>query len=291
MVNLSPSSGFPNMYDSINNRIVKHGNNVTILVVLTLIIIGYYFTFKSLGTNANINTTNMGGNGGMKYIELLMWGVLIFLVIINGLQYFFSIDIQAAVKDIFSPVPEVKVEVSKNDGVGLGDDDEDEDDDTIPEIMGGKQVFHIPSNKYSYQEAGALCKAYDARLATLDEVEKAYQEGGEWCSYGWSANQLALYPTQKDTYKKLKEIDGHEHDCGRAGINGGYIKNPNVRFGVNCFGNKPKASEKELKYMKDTEIIPTSYKDKQFEKKVDYYKKNIKKIMMAPFNKNKWSYI
>ena len=102
---------------------------------------------------------------------------------------------------------------------------------------------------------------------------------------------MALYPTQKDTYKKLKEIDGHEHDCGRAGINGGYIKNPNVRFGANCFGNKPKASEKELKYMKDTEIIPTSYKDKQFEKKVDYYKKNIKKIMVAPFNKNKWSYI
>ena len=39
-------------------------------------------------------------------------------------------------------------------------------------------------------------------------------------------DQMALYPTQKKTYNKLQTIKGHEHDCGRPGINGGYIANP-----------------------------------------------------------------
>jgi hypothetical protein len=38
----------------------------------------------------------------------------------------------------------------------------------------------------------------------------------------------------------LQKIKGHEHDCGRPGVNGGYIANPLVKFGVNCYGNKRK---------------------------------------------------
>ena len=49
---------------------------------------------------------------------------------------------------------------------------------------------------------------------------------------------MALYPINQ-TWKKFQKIEGHEHDCGRPGLNGGYIKNPNVRFGVNCYGTNP----------------------------------------------------
>ena len=51
---------------------------------------------------------------------------------------------------------------------------------------------------------------------------------------------MAYFPTQYDKWKKLQTIKGHENDCGRPGINGGFIDNPNVRFGINCFGYKPK---------------------------------------------------
>ena len=48
--------------------------------------------------------------------------------------------------------------------------------------------------------------------------------------------------------EKTSKNKGHEHDCGRPGINGGFIDNPNVRFGVNCFGTKPAISAEEQRY-------------------------------------------
>ena len=66
------------------------------------------------------------------------------------------------------------------------------------------QTYHIPGNKYSFDDAKALCKAYGARLASYKELEDAYKEGAEWCSYGWSDGQMALFPTQMSTWKKLQ---------------------------------------------------------------------------------------
>ena len=67
----------------------------------------------------------------------------------------------------------------------------------VPEITIKPQVYHIPGNKYTYDNADAVCQAYGSRLATYDEMEDAYEEGAEWCSYGWSDKQLGLFPTQK----------------------------------------------------------------------------------------------
>merc|ERR1711904_243505 len=85
----------------------------------------------------------------------------------------------------------------------------------------GQQVFNIPGNNYTYDDAKALCKAYGGKLATYSQIEDAYKSGAEWCNYGWSDNQMAFYPTQKSTWKKLQKIKGHKHDCGRPGVNGG----------------------------------------------------------------------
>ena len=102
-----------------------------------------------------------------------------------------------------------------------------------------QEVFNISNNLYSYEDARNVCSSYGARLATYDEVEAAYVDGGEWCNYGWSDNQMALFPTQKDTWSKLQMSKDHKHDCGRPGINGGYIENPTFEFGANCYGTKP----------------------------------------------------
>jgi hypothetical protein len=155
--------------------------------------------------------------------------------------------------------------------------------------MRKKQVFNIPGNYYGYNDASALCQAYGARLATYSEVEKAYNKGGEWCNYGWSDGQMALFPTQQKTYDELQKIEGHENDCGRPGINGGYIANPRVQFGANCYGYKPRMTNEEKELMLNTEKYPKNLKDVAMEKRVDYWKEKISDILVSPFNHDTWS--
>ena len=88
-----------------------------------------------------------------------------------------------------------------------------------------EEVFNISNNKLSYREAQAVCKSYDARLATYDEVEDSYNKGGEWCNYGWSEGQMAFFPTQKETWEKFQKDPTMKNKCGRPGVNGGHIPN------------------------------------------------------------------
>ena len=163
------------------------------------------------------------------------------------------------------------------------------DDDVVPEIKYVKQVYHVPGNNYTYDDAKAICKAYGNRLADYKEIDEALDDGADWCSYGWSQNQLALFPTQQDKWEKLQKIKGHENDCGRPGINGGYIDNPNVKFGVNCFGYKPKRNASEALLMENTPLYPKTQKELNFEKRVDHWKRKVSDILIAPFNNKTWS--
>jgi len=159
----------------------------------------------------------------------------------------------------------------------------------VPEILIRKQVFNIPENDYIYSDAKALCSAYGSRLATYKEVEETYKDGGEWCNYGWSDNQMALFPTQQKTYDKLQKIKGHENDCGRPGINGGYIANPKVKFGVNCYGYKPRMNSTEKELMATEPLYPKTLKDIAMENRVNYWKDKLSSILVSPFNHNTWS--
>jgi hypothetical protein len=197
---------------------------------------------------------------------------------VNALQYFFSINVTAYISNLFGPVKKVDIVVDQSLYQPA----------PVPEIRFKKQVFNIPGNYYDYDNAKALCKAYGAELATYDQIEKAYNNGAEWCNYGWSANQQALFPTQKKTYDYLQTVPGHENDCGRTGINGGYMANPKLRFGVNCYGNKPKITDEEEELMKTTPPYPQSAQDIAFQKRVDFWKTKIPDILVSPFNKNSW---
>ena len=151
------------------------------------------------------------------------------------------------------------------------------------------EVFHVSNNLYTYQDAQYVCAALDAKLANYDQVEDAYNRGAEWCGYGWSDNQMALYPTQKKTWTQLQEF-GENNDCGRPGINGGYIANPNVRFGVNCFGQKPAATEKDIHDMGASYAFPINPADEITQAKVNYWKQNADKLLVLnSFNKDQWS--
>ena len=259
-------------YDKVNTYVSSKINPMLLISLVSLLVLFLVF-FSSLGgSSGQVEGTTSSGLG---IIEVVMWAVLIFLVLINGLQYFFKIDITAAIKNIFGPVPEVDITVSDNI--------------TIEPPAPKEEVFHIPGNTYGYEDAKAVCKALGSRLATYSEVESAYQNGAEWCSYGWSDGQMALFPTQKATYDKLQTIDGHKNDCGRPGVNGGYIKNDNVEFGVNCYGIKPNINEKEAQLMTNVAPYPLTKKEKRLNKKVEEYKKKLSSLLISPFNPKKWS--
>jgi hypothetical protein len=102
---------------------------------------------------------------------------------------------------------------------------------------------------------------------------------------------MALFPTQKKTFDNLQNIKGHEHDCGRPGVNGGYMSNPKTKFGVNCFGYKPKMTQEEEELMQLNTPYPKTEKDILMEKKIDYWKTKINDILVSPFNYNNWNKI
>ena len=156
----------------------------------------------------------------------------------------------------------------------------------------GNEVFNIRNNLYTYDEAKSVCSLYGSQLADYDQIEKAYNDGGEWCNYGWSEGQMALFPTQKGTWNKLQKTDKAKNACGRPGINGGFIRNKNVRFGVNCYGKKPKPNDNEKNLMNANieDKYPDSAEDKALRKKTEIWKKfSDKFLILNSFNKKEWS--
>jgi hypothetical protein len=257
--------------------------NPKIIIVIIVILIIYicYITFspEKTGSNGEIMSSNN------SQIILFLVILLIIQICIVGLYYFYNINIYSKIKSFFvkstsSPttIPPLSSNTNKNSP-------------PVPEITLAPQVFNIPQNVYNYTEANALCQAYGSRLANYQEVEDAYKKGGEWCNYGWSDGQMILFPTQQSTYDQLQKIEGHEHDCGRPGVNGGYIEDDKKRFGVNCYGYKPKITTEEQELMANTTPYPLTKKDILFEKEVEFWKKQIKNILVSPFNYNTWSRI
>jgi hypothetical protein len=277
VVNTTSTTDPVNMYNYLNSYIL----NPTIFIIILLVIATYYIFSSSLGSGSTSlgNSPDSSSDKGSSIMGIIIVAILIVLIIINAFQYFFSINVTAYIQDLFSPKTSLDIVVDQSTY---------QPESSVPQLRFKKQVFNIPGNYYNYDNAKALCKAYGANLATYDQIEHAYNNGAEWCNYGWSANQLALFPTQKQTYDNLQKIEGHENDCGRAGVNGGYIANPNIKFGVNCFGHKPKMTEEEDELMKTATPYPETAQDIAFQKQVDYWKNKIDEILVSPFNYSTW---
>jgi len=167
-----------------------------------------------------------------------------------------------------------------------GDDGSDDGDNNE------KEVFNISNNLYTYKDAQAICKSYGARLATYTDIEKSYNDGAEWCNYGWSDGQMAFFPTQKDTWNELQRDPDTKNNCGRPGVNGGYMANPYLKFGVNCYGKKPAKTDADILRMQrqKDEIYAKSPKDKELDEKVNFWKQNSDSLLnINSFNNDEWS--
>lgn len=264
-------------YDYINNLL----SNPSVVIILVVVVVIYIVIFMSLGGSTNMPSSDAVSNSGSNTITVIFVAFFIILIVINGLQYFFGVDIIAKLKNILSGNPEIDITVDTSRVQAAKA--------PVPEILLKQQVFNIPGNEYVYPDAKALCSAYGARLATYKEVEDSYKNGGEWCNYGWSDGQMALFPTQQKTYDELQKIEGHENDCGRPGVNGGYMANPALKFGVNCYGYKPRINSTEEDLMANEPIYPKTEKDIAMENRVNYWKDKLSEILVSPFNHDTWS--
>ena len=144
-----------------------------------------------------------------------------------------------------------------------------------------EEVFHIANQDYTYDQAKCKCKAYGARLATKEDMIDAFNNGADWCTYGWSEGQQAFFPTQQSTWEELQYHPNRKNDCGRPGVNGGEFVNPEIKFGVNCYGMKTEGK-----------IIREKSPSKQefCAKKGNFQAGNILETdRISPFNHNRWN--
>ena len=164
------------------------------------------------------------------------------------------------------------------------------DASTVEKILPGKkEVFNISTNKYTYSDADPLCKAFGAELATYDQVKDAWKKGADWCNYGWVKGQSAVYPTQQSTFDKLQAgPEDQRMACGMPGINGGYFDNPELKFGVNCYGSKPSENEADARAsMKETaNLTPDAL---AVDRKILDYKAHRNEIPLNPFKPGTWA--
>jgi len=168
------------------------------------------------------------------------------------------------------------------------------DDDGLLKSIGSiapprKEVFNVSRNIYKYSDAPAVCAALGGKLATYDQVKQAYDSGADWCNYGWTKGQMAIYPTQRATWEKLQQGSPEYRDaCGKVGVNGGYFDNPDLAFGVNCYGVKPPKSATD-EMLESQVALPPSPSEIEFEKKVQKFRDQMSTINVLPFHKGQWS--
>lgn len=266
-------------YQYINGLIRNPAVIAAIVVILFIVLIVSRMGQSSSSSAYSLMSGESSSNTGSNIISAIVVGILIVLIVLQGFQYLAGANISTTISQMFTSNPELDIIL----------DTPPPPTEPVPEITTKKQVFNIPDNEFVYEDAKAICTAYGAELATYDQIEESYKAGGEWCNYGWSADQMALFPTQKKTWENLQEIDGHENDCGRPGINGGYIANPKVKFGANCYGYKPKMTTTEEDIMATTTTYPQTAKEKAMEQRVTYWKNNLTDVLVSPFNSTSWS--
>jgi len=287
-------NGIANVANNLGKGVTNVANNITK---------GVNNVVKNIGIapiNLPITAESTAQTGWITI--LMIFGVLVFIFsvvfvffqqeITNGLNSFFTSVRDALGMKVSPPPPSDKNDVTKP---SVPPDQESKIPATIAEKMlptgaPGSEVFAVSKNTFTYYDAQPLCKALGAELATYDQVKAAWDRGADWCNYGWVKGQNAIFPTQTDTWQKLQAGPEEERGaCGRPGINGGYFDNPELRFGVNCYGPKPAQSTHDEATVAKRSGQPLTAGALEVEKKVNKFRSEADNIGVLPFSSNKWS--
>ena len=142
------------------------------------------------------------------------------------------------------------------------------------------EVFVVSNNIFSKEDAPKVCRGlFNSDGATKQQLEDGYNNGANWCNYGWTADGNAYYPLQNET---------NTADCmGDKGLNGGKMAH-NYKLGAICYGTKPE----DKKYTELEKIHQESNFSESDLKMLEEYRKKMKAEggpRILPFNKKAWS--
>jgi hypothetical protein len=256
------------------NRFTNYVNESTSIFSTGLFLFVFYFAVYLFRLPMTSETKPIF----ISVIETVSWLLFVVICFFDFFKYVLGINLVTELNNLVNKVDNAIDKDLKIDLSGV--------------VIPSDEVFNVSNNLYTYDDAQAICTAYGAKLATYDQIEGAYNNGAEWCNYGWSDGQMIFFPTQKATWDNLQKSDKHKNDCGRPGVNGGYIANPYMKFGVNCYGKKPAASKSDLNRMnaKQNQVTPLTKEDLALQAKVNYWKENSDKLLQInSYNTNKWS--
>ena len=215
---------------------------------------------------------------------------------VEHIKAFFNLQTDPTVFSAVKPsLPEVEVTIP-----AVAPQDETPAQMALPKISkktmvekilpSSNEVFNVAQNKFTYYDAEPLCKALGAELATYEQVKDAWSEGADWCNYGWVKGQMAVFPTQKETYDKLQAgPKDQQNSCGTVGINGGYFENPEFRYGVNCYGQKPSQTAHDEEMLMSQGKAPPTPHTFEVDAKVANFKQEANSLYVKPFSDVKWS--
>lgn len=259
--------------------------------------------FNSVNSGVNVvseSTSNFFGNMEMIHWIILIIGIAILVTIglfykqigdgfqsmMDSLKKFFGGNqdpVPIPPPDATPPVTETPLSVQDTNMLN--------NSSLVEKVLPGrKEVFNISSNRYSYYDAEPLCKALGAEVASFEQVKDAFEKGADWCNYGWVKGQMAVYPTQESTWQQLQDgPEDQRNACGNPGINGGYFDNPELRFGVNCYGVKPVQKDHDAQEIAKREGQPLTPGALEFEKLVAKYRGEVNSIGLLPFNSDSWA--
>ena len=261
----------------------------------------------------NVNAANINSalNSSPSWLSGWMWPIGIFLsiaAIFLVIFVFFKNEVTLAYENIVlyirrvfgysDPVPPVTDDTTSDvtvPPVSPGEEIKERAEDNkglLEKILplGASEVFNVSSNDYTFYDAEPLCMALGAELATYDQVQDAWKKGADWCNYGWVKGQVAVYPTQKETWDKLQNGPADEKfACGKPGVNGGFFDNPEMRFGVNCYGPKPSQSSNDEKVLMANGTIPKTPAALKVDQLVQEFKSEMGEIGVLPFSGKTWT--
>jgi hypothetical protein len=272
--------------------VMAYLDNNTSIITTTVVVLAFYMVTYLFGVPMTpefkpISVTIL------ETVLIATMSIVLFVFFFKNVLNISLTEVIQDIKDNISGVKKDEVEDTPEE-----DEIETEDQEIITAdlsnvvIPDGNEVFNISNNVYTYDEAKAVCSIYGAELANYEQIEQSYNNGAEWCNYGWSEGQMAFFPTQKSTWTELQKNPKAKNNCGRPGINGGYMGNANLKFGVNCYGKKPSPSDDDVRRLesKKYQLYPETKYDKEMKDKMEKWKKNADKVLqLNSYNRSMWS--
>ena len=290
------------LFIKIMDNVEKWFNDSKSVFITFIVIILFYILLLLIGVPMSRELKPIT----IRIIESKLWIIFLLCIINEGIKFLFNIDsaeicinqlyrlwnyLHPNQKEIQKPISAPLISETKSSIIENDNENNNENNNENENEIKNNEVFNISNNLYTYQDAQAVCKSFDARLATYDEVENSYKKGGEWCNYGWSDSQMILFPTQKATWNKLQKSSTDKNNCGRPGVNGGYLENSSQKFGINCYGKKPDAKEINNTHNNNNNNKAIKTKDDIIlDAKVKFWRENADKmITVNSFNSNQWN--